>query len=42
MFTDGIPGTNVLLPLIPQPVHTLQTQYHCMNIIKETANFLNP
>ena len=38
----GIPGTNVLLPLIPQPVHTLQTQYHCMKIIKETRNFLNP
>ena len=36
----GIPGTNVLLPLIPRPVHTLQ--YHCMRIIKETANFLNP
>ena len=37
-----IPGTNVLLPLIPQPVHTLQTHYHCMKVIKETVNFLNP
>ena len=38
----GIPGMNVLLPLIPQPVHTLQTQYHCMKSIKETVNSLNP
>ena len=42
MSTSSIPGKNVLLPLIPQPVHTLQTQYHCMKIIQRTANFLNP
>ena len=41
-FSVTVPGTNVLLPLIPQPVHTTQTQYHCMKIIKKTSNFLNP
>ena len=42
MFTPSILGKYVLLPLIPQPVHTRQTQYHCMKIIRRTANFLNP
>ena len=41
-FTVNVPGINVLLPLIPQPVHTIQTQYHCMKIIKKMSNFLNP
>ena len=41
-FTVNVPGINVLLPLIPQPVHTIQTQYHCMKISKKTLNFLNP
>ena len=26
-------GINAVLPIIPKPVHTLSTQYHCMEII---------
>ena len=38
----AIPGTQALLPLIDAPVHTLQTQHHCMHINKKTTEFLNP
>ena len=38
----GINGINLILPLIPKPVHTLKTQYHCMDIAKKTIAFLNP
>ena len=33
---------NAILPIIPKPVHALATQYHCMKIIKQTVNYLNP
>ena len=33
---------NAVLSIIPKPVHTLSTQYHCMEIIKKTINHLNP
>ena len=38
----SFPGINVILPLIPKTVHTLETQFHCMNITKSTRTFLNP
>ena len=31
-----------LLPLINQKVETLQSQFHCMNIIKNTIHYINP
>ena len=36
--SDNIPnvslkGINAVLPIIPKPVHSLSTQYHCMEII---------
>ena len=37
-----INGINVILHLIPKPVHTLETQYYCMDITKKTIAFLNP
>lgn len=37
-----VKGINAILPIIPKPVHTLATQYHCMKIIKQTVNYLNP
>ena len=36
------PGINSILPLIKEPVHTLKSQYHCMNIIKATISNINP
>ena len=33
---------SAILPLIDEPVHTLDMQYHCMNIISNTINILNP
>ena len=38
----SLPSLNADLPIISKPVHTLETQYHCMKITKETINFLNP
>ena len=35
-------GLNPILPLIDKPVHTLETQFHCMTIIKRTVEYLNP
>ncbi len=35
------PGRNALKPLIGEKVSTLKAQYHCMNIIKKDANFIN-
>ena len=29
-----LPGINTILPLLRAPIHTIDTQYHCMNIIK--------
>ena len=39
---QAVPGINAILPLIPKQVHTLETQFHCMNIIRNTTAFLNP
>ena len=33
-----LPGINKVLPLLRAPVHTIDTQYHCMNIIKTISN----
>ena len=30
----SLKGINAVLPIIPKPVHTLSTQYNCMEIIK--------
>ena len=35
-------GYHSLLPLIYAPVHTIASQYHCMNIIMKTIEYLNP
>ena len=35
-------GINTILPLLRVPVYTIDTQYHCMNIIKGTTEKLNP
>ena len=45
--SDNIPnvflkGINAVLSIVPKPVHTLSTQYHCMEIIKQTIAYLNP
>ena len=36
------PSLNAILPIISKPVHTLEMQYHCMKIIKQTIDHLNP
>ena len=36
------PDISVILPLIDSHVHTLDTQYHCMEIAKKTTQLLNP
>ena len=36
------PGQHALKPLIGEKVNTLNGQYHCMKIIKEDTNFINP
>ena len=41
-FSSLAPGINAILPFIPEHVHTLNMQYHCMEIIMQTVNFLNP
>ena len=33
---------DTILPLIREKVHTLATQYHCMNIISKTISVINP
>ena len=38
----GMKGIHSILPLIPKPVHTLESQHHCMDIISRTINYLNP
>ena len=37
-----LPDISAILPPIDEPVHTLDMQYHCMNIISDTINTLNP
>ena len=36
------PGVSTILPLIREKVHTLDTQYHCMDIISRTISTVNP
>ena len=38
----SIYGVNKILPSIREKVHTLATQYHCMNIISKTISVINP
>ena len=38
----NICGVDTILPLIREKVHTLATQYHCMNIISKTISVINP
>ena len=38
----NICGVDTILPLIREKVHTLATQYHCMNIISKTISAINP
>ena len=33
---------SAILPLIDAPIHTLDTQYHCMKIFEKTTLLLNP
>ena len=37
-----IKGIHSIVPLMDAPVHTLQTQHHCMKYIKKSVEFLNP
>ena len=39
--TCGIPGINAIMPMLKNPVHTPETQYHVMSINKKTTNVLN-
>ena len=36
------PGINAIMPLLRDPVHTLEMQYHCMEINVNTINALHP
>ena len=38
----GISGINAIMPMINKVVHTLETQYHVMNLNKKSTSFLNP
>ena len=38
----GKPDISVILPIIDAPVHTLDTQYHCMEIVEKTTQLFNP
>ena len=37
-----LPGINTILSLLRAPSHTTDAQYHCMNIIKNNIEKLNP
>ena len=37
-----LPDISAILPPIDENTHTLDIQYHCMNIISNTINTLNP
>ena len=39
---EAIPGINVIVPFISEPVHTLAMQYHCMEITKKVTEAVNP
>ena len=36
------PDISAILPLIDAPIHTLDTQCHCMEIVEKTTQLLNP
>ena len=36
-----VPDINAILPIIDQPVHTLDMQYHIMAMISKTISLLN-
>ena len=36
------PDISAILPLIDAPVQTLDTQYHCMDVVENTTQLLNP
>ena len=36
------PDISAILPLIGAPIHTLETQYHCMEIVEKTTQLLIP
>ena len=33
---------SAIFPLIDAPIHTLDTQYHCMEVVEKTTQLLNP
>ena len=37
-----LPGINTILPLLRAPVHMIDAEYHCMTIIKNAIEKLNP
>ena len=37
-----LPHISAILPPIDEPVHNLDMQYHCMNVISSTISSLNP
>ena len=39
---DCTPGINAIMPLLRDPVHTLNMQFHCMKINQNTINAVNP
>ena len=39
---DVLVGINSLMPLINQKISSLKSQFHCMNIIRDTIEFINP
>ena len=40
--TDQTPCYNAIMPLLRDPVHTLQMQVHCMKLNQRTVEILNP
>ena len=36
------PNISAILPLIDASIHTLYTQYHCIEIVERTTQLLNP
>ena len=36
------PDSSAILSLIDEPIQTIDTQYHCMEIVEKTTQLLNP
>ena len=36
------PGISAVLPLTDATIQTLDTQYHCLEIVEKTTQLLNP